>query len=183
MSEQDSEEDSFFETTEALASTPITNDANDAPTTSAEATTLISTNMVMTTSTSSTSFHLPDALKLRGEENCDQWKENLINVARSNGISKYISERYKPPEFVDEFGDIVDDKALKLWNDHERGDTQMRMATTFNCKAVPGKIAMAKTSARDMWVALQEQYEGSGTVLNYNANLMSIPVCRKKVGS
>ncbi|CZS92400.1 uncharacterized protein RAG0_02842 [Rhynchosporium agropyri] len=45
----------------------------------------------------------------------------------------------------------------------------MKLAITLNCKAGPLAHTTGKTTALDMWEALQAQYEGRGNVLVYNA--------------
>ena len=45
----------------------------------------------------------------------------------------------------------------------------MQLAIRYNCKTIPRKVASAKDTALEMWGALQQQYEGLGLVLKYNA--------------
>jgi hypothetical protein len=44
----------------------------------------------------------------------------------------------------------------------------MRLAITYNYKAIPGGIVASKRLALDMWKTLCAQYKGSGTILKYN---------------
>ena len=45
----------------------------------------------------------------------------------------------------------------------------MQLAICYNCKTIPRKVASAKDTALEIWRAIQQQYEGSGSVLKYNA--------------
>uniref|UniRef100_A0A1E1L9Q9 GAG-pre-integrase domain-containing protein n=1 Tax=Rhynchosporium agropyri TaxID=914238 RepID=A0A1E1L9Q9_9HELO len=45
----------------------------------------------------------------------------------------------------------------------------MKLAITLNCKAGPLAHTTSKTTALDIWEALQAQYEGGGNILVYNA--------------
>ncbi|XMA07536.1 hypothetical protein WAI453_000327 [Rhynchosporium graminicola] len=45
----------------------------------------------------------------------------------------------------------------------------MKLAITLNYKAGPLAHTTGKTTALDMWEALQAQYEGGGNILVYNA--------------
>ena len=120
---------------------------------------------------SHTSLSLPEASKLKGAENYQQWKDKVINIAKSNGIAKFLHEksRTKKPQEVDEWDDDVKEEDLKKWQDWETGESQMKLAITLNCKAGPLGHTQGKSTALDMWESLQHQYEGSGTVLEYNA--------------
>jgi hypothetical protein len=69
---------------------------------------------------------------------------------------------------VDEFDPKSDEAKAKAWSDWRQGDASMRLAITCNCKAIPGGMVASKRSALDMWKTLCAQYEGSGTVLEYN---------------
>jgi hypothetical protein len=72
-----------------------------------------------------TSLHLPEAMKLKGDENYPDWKEKVLNIAKSNGIAKYVHEKYKAPPEVDEFDEKASEEAVKLWQAHEAGDANM----------------------------------------------------------
>ncbi|XMA13681.1 hypothetical protein WAI453_006472 [Rhynchosporium graminicola] len=120
---------------------------------------------------SSTSLNLADGHKLKGGENYTEWRDKVLNIAKTNGISKFLNVKSRDhvPKEVDEWDDEVDDKALKKWQDWESGESQMKLAITLNCKAGPLAHTTGKTTALDMWEALQAQYEGGGNVLVYNA--------------
>ncbi|EKD11974.1 hypothetical protein MBM_09837 [Drepanopeziza brunnea f. sp. 'multigermtubi' MB_m1] len=120
---------------------------------------------------SSHSLNLPEASKLKGGENYQQWKDKVINIAKSNRISKYINPKSRSliPMEVDECDDTVKAEDLQRWLDWDTGESQMKLAITLNCKAGPLGHTQGKATALDMWEALQHQYEGSGTVLEYNA--------------
>jgi hypothetical protein len=99
----------------------------------------------MTTSSSlSTSIHIPEAMKLKGEENWIQWKEKIISITKASDIYKYIHPKamLAKPEFVDEYDD--DSKAtlaqLLAWKEWDKGDAQMQLALTYNCKPIPAEL-------------------------------------------
>ncbi len=58
---------------------------------------------------------LPEAHRLKGEENYVPWREKIINIAKSNSLIKYIYKRGKAPEEVDEFANNVNEKKLETW--------------------------------------------------------------------
>ena len=91
-----------------------------------------------------------------------------------NKLFKYIHEKAQAtkPAFVDEYADDAKkytDTELTAWTDWEQGDASMQLAITCNCKATPAQLVQSKKTAFDMWKTLCTQYEGSGTVLEYNA--------------
>ena len=47
---------------------------------------------------SAVNVNLPKGIKLRGKENYSTWKEQVVNIAISNDIAKFIHPRYKAPE-------------------------------------------------------------------------------------
>jgi len=57
---------------------------------------------------------LPEAYRVKGEENYVPWHKKIINVAKSTSLIKYIYERRKPPEEVHELNKNVDEKKLEL---------------------------------------------------------------------
>jgi hypothetical protein len=79
-----------------------------------------------------TSLHLPEHLKLKGEENYTNWKELIVNIARGNGLAKYINDRCKRPECIDEFHEDYDEDKdgdkLRKYEAWEKGDAQMQLA-------------------------------------------------------
>jgi hypothetical protein len=56
----------------------------------------------------SSSLYLPASLKLKGEENYNVWKEQMLDLATSNQLKKYISEKARKPVFVDEDDEKAD---------------------------------------------------------------------------
>ena len=105
-----------------------------------------------------------------------QWKEKIISIAKMNQLFKYIYKKAQAMKlvFVDEYADDADkdkhtDAQLIAQNEQEQGDASMQLAITCNCKATPAQLVQSKKSAFDMWKTLCTQYEGSGTVLEYNA--------------
>jgi hypothetical protein len=113
---------------------------------------------------------LPESHKLKGAKNWIQWKEEVKAITDINALNRYINERGQQlkPEEVDEFDPKSDEAKAKAWSDWRQGDASMRLAITCNCKAIPGGIVASKRLALDMWKTLCAQYEGSGTVLEYN---------------
>jgi hypothetical protein len=120
-------------------------------------------------STTSTSLHLPASMKLKGEENYTVWKEQMMFLAKSNQLKKFISENAKKPDFVDEDDEKAVGDKLKEWQDWESGDARMMLAISYNCQTTPQQVVMGKKTALEMWQALQIQFEGKGYVIKYNA--------------
>ena len=108
-------------------------------------------------------------MKLQGEENYLAWKEAILNIAKANNLRRYIHEKGVIPKEVDEFESGVDEEELRQWKQWEAGDSTMQLIIQTNIKLTPTQLLAGCKSARAMWVTLQNQYEGSGTVLNYNA--------------
>ncbi|OWP01747.1 hypothetical protein B2J93_2339 [Marssonina coronariae] len=114
---------------------------------------------------------LPEAQKLKGVENYDQWRDTIINIAKIYGIAKHlhIKSRTHAPIEVDEWDPSVSTTALNNWKKWDSEESQMKLAITLNCKAGPLAHTQGKKSALDIWEALQKQYEGSSQVLAYKA--------------
>jgi hypothetical protein len=112
---------------------------------------------------------LPEGMKLKGEENYVAWKEAIEDLAIANGLRRYIHEKGRVPEYADEFDEKVDAAKLALWLAWEAGDSSMKIIIKLNVKKTPAQMLAGCKSAREMWVTLQTQYEGTGAVLNYNA--------------
>ena len=62
-------------------------------------------------------LQLPEGMKLKGEENYNSWRAAIENMAKSNGLRRYIHEKGKAPKEVDEFDDDVDPEELQKWLD------------------------------------------------------------------
>ena len=72
-------------------------------------------------------------MKLRGEENYQQWKNTIENVARVHGLRKfYHSKAPLPPKFVDEFDDGVSQKEFLEYDDWAKGDAKMKLCISNN---------------------------------------------------
>jgi hypothetical protein len=56
-------------------------------------------------------------MKLKGEENYNSWRAAIENIAKSNGLRRYIHKKGKAPKEVDEFDDDVDPEELQKWLD------------------------------------------------------------------
>jgi hypothetical protein len=75
---------------------------------------LLSTFLNNTKMSNVTGLYLPDRIKLKGKENYQQWKEKIVNIAKSNQLGKYINDKCIPPLKIDEFNPKADQDALKL---------------------------------------------------------------------
>ena len=115
------------------------------------------------------SLHLPASMKLKGEENYTIWKDQMLDLATSNQLKKYISEKARKPDFVDVDDEKADAKKLEEWQSWEAGDAHMKLVISYNCQSMPQQVVMGKKTALEMWQALQIQYEGKGYVIKYNA--------------
>lgn len=114
---------------------------------------------------------MQESQRLKGESNYMQWKVDIINIAKSNGLLRYISpeaKKFKPKE-VQIWDEKASEESIKKWEAWESGDSTMQLAITSNCGRVARLHTVDKKSALDMWLALETQYQGQGVVLNYNA--------------
>lgn len=117
------------------------------------------------------SLHLPKHLHLKGEDNFLVWRTHIINVAKSNNLELYISQRHQKlkPKYVD-FDDMeASAEEYEAWSNWDKGDAKMKMAITHNCNSTPAGLINNCTTAMEMWLTLQRHYEGSGVVLEYQA--------------
>ena len=74
----------------------------------------------------------------------------MVNIAISNDIAKFIYPRYKAPAKVNEFNRKAIEENLKLWKAHIAGDAKMRLAITYNLKALPMQVVQGKKNAREI---------------------------------
>ena len=119
---------------------------------------------------SGSSMMLAPNLRLRGEDNYQQWRYNMENIARVHGLRKYYHPNAPaPPKCVDEFDENVSEKDIKAFDDWARGDSKMKLIITNNVSAsIAGQVDRLST-AKEMWEVLANQYESSGVVLNQQA--------------
>ncbi|KAK6586176.1 hypothetical protein PZA11_001233 [Diplocarpon coronariae] len=122
-------------------------------------------------SLSSAALSLPESQKLKGAEDYSQWRNKVLNLAKSNALTMHLHTKartHAPPE-VDLWDRSITNEERDNWVRWEAEESQMKLAITLNCKPGPLAHTEGDKSALDMWEALQKQYEGSGTVLEYNA--------------
>jgi hypothetical protein len=75
------------------------------------------------------SMVIPDALKLRGEENYPTWKQTMRDWVEAHDLVKYIHATAIAPEYVDEFATTPPDpEKLRVWKEWIGGDAKIRMA-------------------------------------------------------
>jgi hypothetical protein len=127
------------------------------------------TPVKMTESTSNIKVMLPEAQRLKGEENYAQWVEAIRDIIFANGLDQHIHERAIPPKQVDPYDPEVPEAEKLLWRQWSMGDRSTMIVIRQNCKTNPAGLLMGVTTARKMWTTLQTQYEGSGQVVLYTA--------------
>lgn len=111
---------------------------------------------------SGASMMLASNLRLRGEDNYQQWKYNIENMARVNGLRKYYHPKAPaPPKFVDEFDDDVSPKDIMAYDEWARGDSKMQLCISNNVStSIASQINNLRT-AKEMWDMISNQYESS----------------------
>ena len=116
------------------------------------------------------SIILAQNLRLRGEDNYQQWRYNKENIARVHDLRKYFHPNAPaPPKFVDEFDSKASADDIKAFDEWARGDSKMKLCITHNVSAsIAGQVDQFNT-AKEMWEMLANQYESSGVVLNQQA--------------
>ena len=98
------------------------------------------------------SLNLPDATKLKGADNYQQWKDKVTNIAKSNWIAKFLHEKSRThaPKELDEWDNNASPTELKRWQDWDAGERQMQLVITLNCKPGPLGHTTGKATALDM---------------------------------
>lgn len=97
------------------------------------------------------SMILAQNLRLRGEDNYQQWKYNMENLARVHGLRKYFHPHAPaPPKFVDEFDEKASAEDIIAFDMWARGDSKMKLCITNNVSAsIAGQVDQFST-AREM---------------------------------
>ena len=94
----------------------------------------------------------------------------MIDLAKAYSYLRYIHAKAVPPREVDEFEDVdYTQEELELWQSWEEGDSSMKLLIKINVKETPQSLLIGCKTVYEMWMTLQQQYEGTGAVLNYNA--------------
>jgi hypothetical protein len=114
---------------------------------------------------------LPNSMKLKGEENYAVWKTAIVDLANINGCLDYIHPKIKPPKEIDIFkeDEKYEKEELDKWKEWRVGNACMKLIISTNCKEIPQTLITDCQTAKEMWSTLQTHYEGSGTVLKYQA--------------
>lgn len=119
---------------------------------------------------SGASLLLASNLKLRGEENYQQWKFTMENVARVHGLRRFYHPKApKPPKFVDEFDEGVSEEEFQKYDEWAKGDSKMKLCISSNVSTSILCQINSFATAKEMWDSLANQYESSGIVLNQQA--------------
>jgi hypothetical protein len=113
--------------------------------------------------------NFPESMKLRGEENYIQWKTAMEGLADANDLIRFVHLKGKAPPQADELDEKVDTEKLATWKAWKAGDASMKLIIQTNVKKTPSQLLAGCKLAREMWVILQSQYEGTSAVLNFNA--------------
>ncbi|KAI0999916.1 hypothetical protein K3495_g8280, partial [Podosphaera aphanis] len=119
---------------------------------------------------SGASLLLASNLKLRGEENYQQWKFTIENLARVHGLRRFYHPKAPaPPNFVDEFDESISVEDFRKYDDWARGDSKMKLCIANNVSPSISCQLNSLNTAKEMWDTLANQYESSGIVLNQQA--------------
>ena len=119
---------------------------------------------------SGSTLMLASNLKLKGEQNYQDWKYNIENIARVHGLRNYYHPKAPaPPKFVDEFDDDVTEKDIIAFDNWARGDSKMKLCISNNVSSSIASQINRLSTAKEMWDMLANQYESFGVVLNQQA--------------
>jgi hypothetical protein len=72
--------------------------------------------IIITSEISGSNMYFQKDQKLKEQENYLIWKPRILNLATTNGLDRYFSNKYKKPLEVDEFDKKAIERAMKLWN-------------------------------------------------------------------
>jgi hypothetical protein len=100
-------------------------------------------------------MHFQKDQKLKGQENYLIWKPRMLNLATTNGLDRYFSNKYKKPPKVDEFDKKTTERAVKLWNAWRQGDAKAKILITNNISGSSEEYIIGKETALDIWNVLQ----------------------------
>ncbi|KAI1005623.1 hypothetical protein K3495_g2592 [Podosphaera aphanis] len=114
-------------------------------------------------------LQLPPYLKLKGEENYEQWKNNMENIALANNLEDYISDEIEEPPHVSIKERFAKREAFEMRKQWLAGDARMKLAIMINSASNIHGMIDGKTPALQMWTSLQERFEGRGWNLEYRA--------------
>ncbi|KAI0991814.1 hypothetical protein K3495_g16373, partial [Podosphaera aphanis] len=129
-----------------------------------------SNNHITMSQESGSSLMLASNLRLKGEDNYQDWKYNIENIARVHGLRRYYHPKAPaPPKFVDEFDDGVTEKDIIAFDSWARGDSKMKLCISNNVSTSIASQINRLSTAKEMWDMLANQYESSGIVLNQQA--------------
>ena len=76
------------------------------------------------------------------------FKEAIEDIAVANGLRRYIHEKGKAPEYVDEFDEKADETKLAAWLTWEAGDSSMKIIIKLNVKSTPAQMLAGCKSVR-----------------------------------
>jgi hypothetical protein len=99
---------------------------------------------------SSSQNQLPKGMKLKGEENYVAWKEAIEDLAVANGLRRYIHEKGKALEYIDEFDKKANKAKLAAWLAWEARDSSMKIIIKLNIKRTLVQMLAGCKSAREM---------------------------------
>ncbi|TQS37241.1 hypothetical protein Golomagni_02295 [Golovinomyces magnicellulatus] len=111
---------------------------------------------------------LPNSMKLRGAENYLQWKQVMIRNIIASGLLMYFQNKVTPGPSIDiENWKFISQKELDKVPVWVKGKTRASNFIMYNCNTTPQLIISSYHKAADMWEALEQAYEGSGIVVQY----------------
>lgn len=112
---------------------------------------------------------IPSSMKLKGPGDYRVWKEHVRNAAISASLNRWITPNLSVPDKVDEFDDSVADDKLANYIGWKQCDARTKSLILNSCSSTPQRQIVGCVTALEMWERLEQQYEGSGVVLFYQA--------------
>lgn len=127
-----------------------------------------------TTSGESFSLQLPRYQKLKGADNYNEWKKNMLNLAIVLDLKRHLIDDPldpKPKEItLDNIKDATKQERLD-WKEWRVGDAKAKLALSWNLTSTQAGVIQYRATAKECWDALQNTYGGSrGTLLYANDN-------------
>ena len=116
------------------------------------------------------SLYLSSNLKLTGEENYSTWKNSIINLALIHDLSDHFHPLApEPPAKINIFDKKLKAEDIEEYKAWAKKDAKMKLIITGNMSMSLVRQVENLESAKSMWKALRNQFEGSGIVLYMQA--------------
>lgn len=112
---------------------------------------------------------LPANIKLKGKDNYRVQKEQIKNIAAGIGLKRYLQKDAPVPKEVDEFDNNKSDLQKKKWLQYKARNARMINSIIQNCTPTCQSVITGKKTAVAIIEALEVQYAGSTTIMEYQA--------------